>query len=493
MKAIMVMFDSLNRHMLSPYGCDWTHTPNFQRLAQHTVVFDRNYICSMPCMPARRDLHTGRPGFLHRGWGPLEPFDDSMPAILKDNGVHSHLVTDHYHYFECGGANYHTQYATWEFVRGQEGDPWKGRPDLDLSKPGPDSTGQWRRQDVVNRLYMPDEARHYQTRTFDRGLEFLDDNHSTDDWFLQIESFDPHEPFFAAERFRDLFPDDYTGTLSDWPPYGDLEENSCAHMIDHWRNAYASLLAQCDASLGRVLDKMDALDLWSDTMLIVNTDHGFLLGEHNHAAKNVMPLWQELANTPLFVWDPRAGRQDERCDCLTSSIDWAPTILDYFGREPTPDMLGRSLRPCLEDNSPVRDYAIFGYHGHYVNVTDGRFVYMRPAATDNNSPLRSYTLSPFNMNVSYELEQLRSMSGPQTFAATKDVGVLCYEAGAGAADVMNRFGTLLYDVVADPQQQNPIDDAEQEQRLLSAMVEMMTEMDAPPEQYERLGIELQPR
>ena len=82
------------------------------------------------------------------------------------------------------------------------------------------------------------------------------------------------------------------------------------------------------------------------------------------------------------------------------------------------------------------------------------------AATDNNSPLRTYTLSPFDMRVGYELEQLRSMSGPQTFAATKDVGVLCYEAGAGAADVMNRFGTLLYDVVADPQQQNPIDDVE---------------------------------
>ncbi|MDP7135632.1 MAG: sulfatase-like hydrolase/transferase, partial [Planctomycetota bacterium] len=165
---------------------------------------------------------------------------------------------------------------------------------------------------------MPDEARHHQTRTFDRGLEFLDDNHRTDNWFLQIESFDPHEPFFAAERFRDLFPDDYTGALSDWPKYGDVDANNCAHMVDHWRNAYASLLAQCDASLGRVLDKMDALDLWSDTMLIVNTDHGFLLGEHNHTAKNVMPLWQELANTPLFVWDPRAGRRDERCDCLTS-------------------------------------------------------------------------------------------------------------------------------------------------------------------------------
>ena len=41
MKAVVVMFDSLNRHLLSPYGCDWTHTPNFKRLAEHTVAFDK--------------------------------------------------------------------------------------------------------------------------------------------------------------------------------------------------------------------------------------------------------------------------------------------------------------------------------------------------------------------------------------------------------------------------------------------------------------------
>ena len=73
MKAIMVMFDSLNRHMLPPYGCDWTHAPNFQRLAEKTLTFDTSYVCSMPCMPARRDFHTGRPNFLHRSWGPSSP------------------------------------------------------------------------------------------------------------------------------------------------------------------------------------------------------------------------------------------------------------------------------------------------------------------------------------------------------------------------------------------------------------------------------------
>jgi len=56
MKAIMVMFDSLNRHMLPPYGCEWTHMPNFERLARHSVLFENNYVGSMPCMPARREI-----------------------------------------------------------------------------------------------------------------------------------------------------------------------------------------------------------------------------------------------------------------------------------------------------------------------------------------------------------------------------------------------------------------------------------------------------
>src|ERR1051325_9714432 len=126
MKCIMVMFDSLCRRLLSAYGCEWTHTPNFARLAQRTVKFDTAYVGSMPCMPARREMHTGRPNFLHRSWGPLEPFDDSMPEILKNAGVYTHLATDHFHYFEDGGATYHNRYSTWEFFRGQEGDQWAG-------------------------------------------------------------------------------------------------------------------------------------------------------------------------------------------------------------------------------------------------------------------------------------------------------------------------------------------------------------------------------
>jgi lysophospholipase L1-like esterase len=64
MKAIMLMFDSLNRNLLSPYGCEWTKTPNFKRLSENAVTFDTCYAGSLPCMPARRELHTGRYNFL---------------------------------------------------------------------------------------------------------------------------------------------------------------------------------------------------------------------------------------------------------------------------------------------------------------------------------------------------------------------------------------------------------------------------------------------
>ena len=83
MKAIMVMYDTLCRNFLGPYGNDWVKTPSFNRLAENSVTFERNYVCSLPCMPARRDLHNSRVNFLQRDWGPLEPFDDSMPEELK--------------------------------------------------------------------------------------------------------------------------------------------------------------------------------------------------------------------------------------------------------------------------------------------------------------------------------------------------------------------------------------------------------------------------
>lgn len=213
MRAIMVMYDSLNRHYLPNYGDDITKMPNFVRLGKHTVTFDNAYAGSMPCMPARRELHTGRLNFLHRGWCPLEPFDDSLPEILKRNGIHTHLVSDHQHYWEDGGATYHTRYSSWECARGQEGDPWKcdlgADVPMDRARIGPAPANPFgkkmRRQDFINRSYLKEEKDFPQAVTFQNGLDFIEKNNGCDNWFLQIETFDPHEPFFSPEEYQILY------------------------------------------------------------------------------------------------------------------------------------------------------------------------------------------------------------------------------------------------------------------------------------------------
>ena len=481
MRAIMLMFDSLNRHMLAPYADTIVDAPNFARLASQAVTFDNFYAGSMPCMPARRELHTGRYNFLHRSWGPLEPFDDSMPEILRNSGIHTHLVSDHPHYWEDGGATYHTRYTTWEFFRGQEGDPWKGIVDGLRKGDGP----RMHRQDAINRTYMPTEAEHSQTRTVDAGVHFLHTNADADRWLLQLELFDPHEPFFVHEPYTSRYPDDHIGPEFDWPGYQKVTEPT--DQVEHARRRYAALVSMCDHSLGRVLDVMDEHDMWDDTLLIVNTDHGFLLGEHGWWAKSVMPWFNELVHLPMFLWDPRTRGADTRRGALAQTIDIAPTLLRFFGLETPPLMQGRDLAAVLEDDRRLREGALFGIHGGHVNVTDGRYVYMRASANSENGPLEEYTLMPTHMRARFGVEELADWEPAVPFSFTKGLRTLRIPASGGWMNPW-RHGTLLFDLDQDPRQEHPLDDPHIELRMLRMLADLLHASDAPRSQFERLGI-----
>lgn len=497
MKAIMVMYDSLNRAMLGPYGCDWTLTPNFRRLAERTVTFDNCYVCSLPCMPARRELHTGRCNFLHRSWGPLEPFDDSMPELLKRAGVYTHLVSDHQHYWEDGGATYHTRYSSWEISRGQEGDPWKAelgyRYDKStsvFSNPGrivPEPCSAVI-QDAVNRRYMDSEEKTSQAVTFAAGAEFIRKNHSEDNWFLQLETFDPHEPFYTLEADRALYPHSFTGDAAaecDWPPYSRSEEDE--QTVNHVRCNYAALVTKCDRYLGKVLDLMDEYDLWRDTMLIVNTDHGFLLGEHGWWGKTVMPVYDEIAHIPLFIYDPRQPEcAGERRKSIVQTVDLAPTLLEYFGVNIPQDMRGQPLRDTIACDARIRDTAVFGYHTSQLDITDGRYVYMLSAAHPEE-PTYEYTLMPTHMRRMFSPDELKNaeLSGPFDF--TKGCRVLKVPTADFMGDTTS-FGTMLFDLEADPKQECPYRDSAQELYFRQKLREFLIDNDAPLELYKRFDL-----
>lgn len=495
MRAIMVMFDSLKRDYLPNYGCDFMALPNFKRLEQHAVRFDNFYAGSMPCMPARREIHSGRYNFLHRGWGPLEPFDDSMPELLKQNGIHTHLVSDHYHYWMDGGSNYHSKYSTWENIRGQEGDYWQADlttdPDIcTLSELNGRGSNSLFDQDKINRLYMNSEEMHPQNRTFKAGLSFLERNAGAQDWFLQIECFDPHEPFFALPEYQEKYKeitDRYEGGHIDWPQSGPVMESD--ELAEYIRCQYQALLDQCDQNLGKVLDLMDHENMWEDTMLIVNTDHGLLIGERNWWSKNVMPYYNEIINLPFFFYDPRVKTNETSCDKLAQTIDICPTLLDFFGVAIPESVQGKPL-PLALAGETIHPYVLFGLHGAHINITDGRYVYMRAPISPDNAPLYEYTLIPTRTHERISTRYFQDVTLADAFDFTKGCKTMKLDLSGDNNPNLNvfRYGSRLYDLSEDPGQTNLVDNPEQELLMIREMASLMRANDAPKEQYQRVGI-----
>lgn len=493
MRVIMIMFDSLNRHMLPPYGDEHVIAPNFQRLAEKSVVFDQCYAGSLPCMPARRELHTGRYNFLHRSWGPLEPYDDSMPEILKKSGVYTHLTTDHWHYWEEGGGNYVNKYNSYEFVRGQEGDPFKGMVEWTV----PEHLGGRKdfcgRQEYINRFFMEKEENQSIAQNFSNGLRFIQDNHEADQWYLQLENFDPHEPFFTPDKYKELYERGYDDVMFDWPGYHPVTETP--KQAEHCINEYRALVTMCDTYLGKVMDMMDEYNMWGNTMLIVNTDHGFLLTEHNWWGKMVMPYYNELVHIPLFIWDPRSGISGERRQALVQTIDLAPTVLEFFGLEVPKDMEGIPLRETIEHDKKIREYALFGQHGVHVNITDGKYVYMRCPQPEKEQELFNYIVEPASYPGAITTEELKTAKLHDGFGFTKGCPVLRIKGGYGIRTIgfpprsLMNYGTMLFDVEKDPRQEHAIADRKVEERMAQEMAAMMKENEAPAEQFIRLGLE----
>ena len=490
MRAVMVMFDSLDKHFLQCYGCEWTKTPNFNRLAEKTVRYEKFYVGSMPCMPARRELHTGRYCMLHRDWGPLEPFDDSMPEILKKNGIYTHLCTDHYHYFQDGGATYHNRFSSWEGFRGQEGDLWKGEvQDPDLSRLDDKAyesrkafQGVGLRHDEVNRKYIVEEDDMPQSKTFAAGLQFIRTNHKEDKWFLDIETFDPHEPFFCRGNWSKLYPHEYHKKAYDWPQYKMADEDD--ETITHVRSEYAALVSKCDDSLGKVLDLFDEYDMWKDTMLIVCTDHGFLLGEHSWWGKSA-PLYQEVSNTPFFIYDPRSHEKGV-CKNLAQTIDIAPTLLEFFGVGIPKDMQGEPLKRSYQKGKDMRETALYGFFGNSLCMTDGRYTFFR--APQKPELQYQYTLMPTIMDDRMEADIFKTAELAAPFSFTKGAKVLKIERKT-TRKIPSMPYDLLFDLETDPGQKQNIIDYELRARLAKKMKEAMKRTDAPKEAYARYGLE----
>lgn len=492
MNCIVILCDTFRRDHCGPYHhgkplneCwseqqpDWVvPTPNLDRLAARGTVFENAWCGSTPCMPARRDIYTGRFEFLERGWGPLNEEDADLPRQvsgepnlsltkqLREGRPVSYLVSDHFHLWEEGSGNYHMGYTGFDFIRGQEADGWLTDP-IEFDCPPKYRDTQLERHFRHVALMRKSEEDWFAPQVFAKAAEWVERNRRHENFYLHIDCFSPHEPWDPPEELVKMF-----------DPRGyEVEEQlvagggvQTADQLKHVRACYAAQVVLTDRWLGKLLDKLDEHDLWKDTLVIFTTDHGTYNGDRGRFGKIGTHQFDAAGHIPFLVAHPLYGHGERRTQ-LVQLVDIYPTVLSAVGRPCPPDRHGVDLLPVLRDASaPTRDYAISGQFGRSVTITDGEWI-LHQSPVPGNEPLywygyclvrerRGATLGPF--------ENGRRKAYCKPFAEK----------------------TWLSDKRVDPNEWHNIA-ADHPQMLLDmqrALRQTLIDLKAPDEQLDRLGI-----
>ncbi|MBI2766716.1 MAG: sulfatase [Chloroflexi bacterium] len=501
--AIVILLDSLNRHMLGAYGGREFATPNLDAFAQRALRFEKHYSGSLPCMPARHDILCGALDFLWKPWGSIELWEQPLTAYLRDAGVVTKLISDHPHLFETGGENYHTDFSAWEYERGHENDPWKTRPDPSwVGAPAWDAAGnlvQSTRNYELNRGYFRGEEDFPGPRTMAAAARWIEDSAPAHDGFLLfVDEFDPHEPFDTPEPYASLYDGSWQGPHLIWPPYavgarrrGIMDERQARQV----RACYGGKLTMIDHWFGRLVAAIERQGLWETTAVIVCTDHGHYLGEKDIWGKPGVPMYEPLGHIPLMVAWP--GRPAGTTDALSTNVDIFATLADLFGVTPEHRTHGRSLIPVITgERQSVRDWALAGVWGREVHLIDATHKYAR-APEGENAPLSMWSNRWSSMPIHHarhgyrfpvpdERAWLDRMPGSripvirQPFAAGDNVP---YWAIA-------RFsGNHLYDLTLDPGEEENRRGERAEAEAADKLRQALKEVEAPGDQFVRLGMQ----
>jgi arylsulfatase A-like enzyme len=391
MNVILVILDSLRKDHVGAYGNDRIRTPNLDALSRESLRFTRAYPESIPTLPARRAIHTGLRTWPFRNWNPPEG-ETFMPAgwqripeeqttlseILQGEGLNTVQFSDTQHLFKAS-MNFQRGFNVYDWIRGQERDRY--RPTMRVSQeqvekmvlPGnSESMVDKVRQYLANTANRQTEKDWFAPQVFTVASEFLETAEEGGPFFLMVDCFDPHEPWDPPEEYVSLYDDGYDGPEPTVPEYSDagwIGERE----LERMKALYAGEVTMTDRWLGNFLDKMDELGLSENTLLIVLSDHGVALGEHNTTGKPFWALWPEVTDIPFFIRYPGGRGAGEESDYFASTHDVAPTVLSFLGIDLPEPMEGQDLSVLFDDGEPEpREHFTLGYD-EYVWTRDDRY------------------------------------------------------------------------------------------------------------------------
>lgn len=392
--VLLIIIDSLRTDFVGAYGSN-VHTPHIDALARDGLRFTRAYPEAMPTVPARNSILSGRrvfpfrgwydrPGLIAQpGWSPLSDASSALPAVLNRAGWWTAYVTDNP--FLGYSRPYKPFRGSLNRVVRTGGQLGGAKP---VSSVPDDVLRHWLHSSIdpeeiervghylANGRLWEGEANSYAARVFADATRTLEEAARKRPFALMVDTYEPHEPWTPPKSYIDRYGDpDWRGPEPSMPRYmrtaAWLNPSERAAVVQRMRDLYAAEITMTDRWLGVLFDKLYELKLENDTVVVLVSDHGILLGEHGWTGKISTALHPALVRVPLIVVDPRRGRRERESNWFASTHDVAPTILSMAGVRAPRQMEGVDLsRPLRGRKLPERPYAFGGYSNEFYIRTE---------------------------------------------------------------------------------------------------------------------------
>jgi len=383
LNVLLIVCDDLNTH-LSISNYPYIKTPNLDRLAMESLVFNRAYCQNPVCGPSRASFLSGlypeSTGVLNNKVDIREtrPGTPSLPQFMKENGYWTggvgkvfhtirhepgNLGWNEYHRFENDEfpfvtdvrKKFETKYGS--IKRGKSRRQWKEK----LSKMFTQTRGQ------SNPGYGPSglgDAQHRDGRNVRKVVEWLDKkSYGNKSFFITVGIHKPHVPFIAPQKYFDLYPKrELQFELSPANDWNDIPRMAMVKRFGgfgfelgkendplrrDYTQAYHACVSFVDAQIGLILDKLKAEKLWEDTIIIFTSDHGYHLGEHFMWGK--VTLFEECARVPLMIRVPGLSKPSTRSQGLVEAIDLFPTLAELCGLTAPANLQGKSYAGLVSE------------------------------------------------------------------------------------------------------------------------------------------------
>ncbi|WP_367388012.1 sulfatase [Lewinella sp. LCG006] len=470
---LFIAVDDL-KPLLSVYGHNEMHTPNFDRLAAMGATFTNAHVQYAVCGPSRASIMTGtfpdetKVWDLHTDFRESAPSLISMPEYLIHQGYETTAIGKIYHKGSSAeghdGKSWsipHQLPENYPVAYGEPAFSYYQNPETKARMTALTEEGQAKglkgngklRNYVFEHLKPSTESADVPDAAYQDGLytlaaiDMLEKLKAGDKpFFLGVGYQKPHLPFVAPQRYWDM----YDRSKIDLSPFQELSEGTpqiAYHSFGELRaysdidndlrqgdvlpedkqreliHGYMACVSYIDAQLGMLLDALEKKGLAENTVIVLWGDHGFHLGDHTLWCKH--SNFEQATHIPLMFAGPgvEAGAQVSQ---PVNLVDVFPTLFELSGVTPSAQTTGKSLVPLLDGNDKTtlaQDYAISQYQRNKNNTMGYSLRTDRYRYTEWVEEFRSY--QPYGKNkvsgvelYDYETDpnETRNLAGDPAYA-----------------------------------------------------------------------------